>query len=476
MAQIKFKNGKAKLGELKAWEDNPRVTDPKFEGDLKSSLDKFGLVEVPVINTDNTIVAGHQRIGKLIDKYGPDLEIDIRIPDRELTPEEFIEYALISNKVSARFDYDKVRSFGDIPFRAGFEDWELDRVDTELPKDITEQAIQKRESHRKLKDRFIVPPFSVWNAQQGYWQERKRDWLGLGIQSEEGRTGDLLNMSSAALFQRFGSYENFKKFKAENEAAYSDWSEKYDGGHAYAKGGTSVFDPVTCEICYTWFCPEEGYILDPFAGGSVRAVVASTLGFNYDGIELREEQIKANREQVKDIADPNSPKPRYFKGNALNLDKLKLRKEYDFIFTCPPYYDLEQYSDNPEDLSNLSWEEFKEQYALIIHKACNKLKPQSFAVFTVGDIRDKKGAYRDLIGLTVNSFLAAGLEYYNSAVYCETAISAGIRAARIFNASRKLIKTHQNVLIFFKGEISEIKQKFPPFDFELPEEEEGDLE
>jgi len=40
-----------------------------------------------------------------------------------------------------------------------------------------------------LKDRFIVPPFSVLDARQGYWQERKRQWLAIGIQSELGRGG-----------------------------------------------------------------------------------------------------------------------------------------------------------------------------------------------------------------------------------------------------------------------------------------------
>lgn len=36
---------------------------------------------------------------------------------------------------------------------------------------------------------FIVPPFSVLNAREGWWQERKRKWLALGIQSELGRGG-----------------------------------------------------------------------------------------------------------------------------------------------------------------------------------------------------------------------------------------------------------------------------------------------
>ncbi len=42
-----------------------------------------------------------------------------------------------------------------------------------------------------LGEEFIIPPFSVLNAREGWWQERKRKWLALGIQSELGRGGDL---------------------------------------------------------------------------------------------------------------------------------------------------------------------------------------------------------------------------------------------------------------------------------------------
>ena len=40
-----------------------------------------------------------------------------------------------------------------------------------------------------LAERFGVPPFSVLDARQGYWQDRKRAWLSLGIKSEIGRGG-----------------------------------------------------------------------------------------------------------------------------------------------------------------------------------------------------------------------------------------------------------------------------------------------
>ena len=50
----------------------------------------------------------------------------------------------------------------------------------------------------KLGGEFLIPPFSVLSAREGWWQERKRAWLALGIQSELGRggqAGEKLTMS-----------------------------------------------------------------------------------------------------------------------------------------------------------------------------------------------------------------------------------------------------------------------------------------
>ncbi|KKK48239.1 hypothetical protein LCGC14_3147140, partial [marine sediment metagenome] len=68
-----------------------------------------------------------------------------------------------------------------------------------------------------------------------------------------------------------------------------------DGSMEYMAPGTSIFDPVLCEIAYRWFSPPDGRVLDPFAGGSVRGIVAAYLGRDYTGIDLSLPQVEANR-------------------------------------------------------------------------------------------------------------------------------------------------------------------------------------
>ena len=130
----------------------------------------------------------------------------------------------------------------------------------------------------------------------------------------------------------------------------------YEGPDTY-QSGTSIFDPVLCELAYTWFTAPDAAILDPFAGGSVRGIVAAYLGRYYVGIDLRPEQIAANAEQGAAIVPDNMP--HWIAGDSLEMDSLLPEGEaYDFIFSCPPYADLEVYSDDPRDISTMGYVDF----------------------------------------------------------------------------------------------------------------------
>lgn len=239
------------------------------------------------------------------------------------------------------------------------------------------------------------------------------------------------------------------------------------GEDAQATGtGTSIFDPVLCELAYRWFCPLGGLILDPFAGGSVRGIVASKLGRQYVGVELRAEQVSANRDQAGEIC--GDPMPVWQVGDSAALIP-SLSLEADFVFSCPPYADLEVYSDDPRDLSTMKYNAFRSVYNEIIVASCRKLKDDRFACFVVGDVRDAKGFYYGFPWHTIDAFERAGLRLYNEAVLVTAVGSLPIRVGKQFSSSRKLGKTHQNVLIFCKGDPRKATEAVGEVDFgELP--------
>jgi DNA modification methylase len=551
-----------------------------------------------------------------------------------------------------------------------------------------------------LRDKFIEPPFSVLDTKSGNWQRRKKLWKKIGMKSEVGRDATTFNMKSWTDKKR---EQGLKGNKVPSD--------------------TSIFDPALCEVLYHWFVPKGGTILDPFAGGSVRGIVAHKLGFKYTGIDIRPEQIESNREQAIDILGPqnqpqwivgdsnevlNSFSPSdltpvhidsngmYFKRedyagfttidkssgtkvrayNNMILDQegaeylvvgcpadslmqvyvsemavkhgmktkvfipkrqnpsdmtkycmdlgadidelaspcypnhyrkavkdfsidnkvvkwnpsisaldsmeqvknlpkgakriviptgsgaiavgvicglikngrtdvdvvlvkvskafggkeqivesvkrhfasldvyipmpnidvidptmdykkevyytledgteldpvysgkaykwmlenpkentllwisgrrpnLKINyvpsrnEEYDFVFSCPPYADLEVYSDLPGDISNMPYNNFMTAYEEIIAKSCNSLKSGGLACFVVGEVRNKKGDYIGFVPDTIKAFEKAGLKFYNEGILLNAMATAGMRAGGNMK-SKKLVKVHQNILVFRK--------------------------
>lgn len=306
-----------------------------------------------------------------------------------------------------------------------------------------------------LRDRFLVPPFSVLDTRAGYWRDRKQRWLRLGIKGELAPgERELAALERDGLLGSDGRSDRLLNPAGSRKGMGGDY-DLSKGENAYGGSGTSLFDPVLCELLYRWFCPQGGQVLDPFAGGSVRGVVAAMMERIYYGIDLREEQVEANRQQADQLHTYYSPtpKPVWAAGDSGQLLLQEQAEFYDFVFSCPPYYDLEVYSDHPCDLSNLSsYEEFQQEHAHIIDLACRALAPDRFAAWVVGEVRDKSGCYLGLVPDTIKAFEAAGLRLYNEAVLLTAVGSLPVRVSAAFGPGRKLGKSHQNVLVFAKGD------------------------
>ena len=294
-----------------------------------------------------------------------------------------------------------------------------------------------------LADKFGVPPMSVLNRREGWWRHRSRSWLRLGIQSEIGRGAELDDETAAHQAVASGLPLHVR---TDPFAAFLR-----DGIEESQLAGVSIFDPVLCELAYRWFSAPGDAILDPFAGGSVRGIVASHMGRSYLGVDLRPEQIEANEEQLG-LADWREL-PTWIAGDSATLENLLEPGEaFDLLFTCPPYGDLEVYSDRPEDLSRMNADGFREAHADIIRQAVERLRPDRFAAWVISDIRDRRGAYRSLDAETVAAFEAAGCLYLNETILLGNLTTASVRAERPFRATRKLTRVHQKMLVFCKGD------------------------
>lgn len=147
---VEFHTEWRKVGQLVPYEYNPRHLTKRQYRTLKKSLQKFSLAEIPVINTDGTILAGHQRIAILTQMYGPDYELEVRIPNRVLTPKECQEYIIRSNQNHASWDVDMLANVFDTSdlMDWGFSKSFLAGEDIEIP-EMSDILVEKDPRGRK---------------------------------------------------------------------------------------------------------------------------------------------------------------------------------------------------------------------------------------------------------------------------------------------------------------------------------------
>lgn len=297
--------------------------------EISASIKRFGFV-APLLYNEGTgkLVAGHGRLAalKLMREHGDSqpagLQGEWEVPViRGLTfanDREAEAYLVADNRLVelGGWDADLKEMLKDISDNTelalegvGYTDADLEMMlnggQVPVPEQPTESNgsnINVQVNHGALSTRFLVPPFTVLDARAGWWADRKRLWLSLGIKSEEGRDG-------------------LKDTSLRSPLSY------FNDGKLVAGDSGSIFDPVLCELVYSWFCPPDGKVFDPFAGGSVRGVVAAKLGRHYRGIELRGVQVDANRRQWADIC-AQSPALLLSKPSEDNLPELTPVQEH----------------------------------------------------------------------------------------------------------------------------------------------------
>jgi len=497
MSDLTWTNSTRKLSDLIPWEKNPRQIKDAGAKRLVESMDQFGQIHAIAIGPGGEIYDGHQRsfVWAACERYGPDFEVDVRVASRPLTePEREKLVIFLHSGATGSYDWDILSSWNTPTLKSwGLDEgqlrgWNDDAANLALMLEAESEpsdAEREEQARQTLAERFVVPPFSVLNARQGYWQERKQAWIALGIDSELGRCGE-----PAASYKNQGALSALQSGKphtlgaiAPNEGgvngiltspgkyadngllgfsqqARSHYSAKVFGteGNASEQTGTSIFDPVLCECAYTWWTGQGFKVLDPFAGGSVRGIVAAYLGREYVGVELRKEQVNANAPQAEALGLA----PRWVHGDSADIREL-VAEPVDFVFSCPPYYNLEVYSDLEGELSAApTYAEFLEGYRHIIAECVALLRDDRFACFVVGDMRDKKGLYRNFVSDTIAAFQDAGTTLYNEAILVTAVGSLPIRVSSQFPVGRKLGKTHQNVLVFVKGDWRKAAQACGP--------------
>lgn len=380
-----------------------------------------------------------------------------------LSSEERREFIIKDNVGFGEWDTDALSDdWSDIDF----DEWGLDGLWENEEEELGTSERVKDDGAEKcsLNDRFIVPPFSILDTRKGYWQARKKEWRKLIGDMGESRNDLLLNdeclkykdLYQSSRFEREKLGVSFKEYLDK----YVSEEEKEMAAQKALSAGVSLLDPVMAEIVCRWFGFEKCKSFDCFAGDSVFGYVSSYLGNEFIGIELRPEQAQLNNDRTEGMS------ARYICDDGQNVAQHIEAESQDLLFSCPPYFDLEKYSDLDNDASNQkSYVDFIAILRNAFTSAIGCLKNNRFAVIVVGDVRDKRtGFYYDFCGDIKQIFKDGGMPLYNEVILVEAGASTAIRAGRSM-ITRKVGKMHQNILVFYKGAPKQIKNNYKAIEY-----------
>jgi hypothetical protein len=174
-----------KLGDLIPNAKNPRKISQDKLAALQDKIERLGFHNPIKTDENMQVLGGNQRLKALLKIAGKDLIVPVMVPNRPLTEEEKQEVIITDNIADGQWDWEKLSKEWDKELTAS---WGLDWLECDYDDG---QNNNQQQSAAHLQDKFIIPPLTVFDTRQGYWQERKRLWNNLINDEGESRQGKL---------------------------------------------------------------------------------------------------------------------------------------------------------------------------------------------------------------------------------------------------------------------------------------------
>jgi hypothetical protein len=312
-----------------------------------------------------------------------------------------------------------------------------------------EQAKLKRLAHATMTN--------VWNSTKGDWLRLKKEW-NEKIEAAGERNG-VLNPKFASREGAWQGTSGMANVVLQTRTLEQDGTIKEDKTKSL-NGNVSVLDPVVCDVILRFFMPKDGVrVYNPFGGGVQMGFVAGSYDYEYLSSEIRQNQCDSNNAICKDFYNT-----KWIKSDT---SKFTPKQNYDLVFSCPPYYKVEEYLDydgkSPEGELNSypTYEQFRDMLFQGYKNAISVLNDNCFFVVMTGDSRDSKGGYYGCEAEHELFFKSQGLHIYNRITYLECEFTRLAQAKKTLN-TRKFPKREQKILVFYKGDMSKIKDLYAP--------------
>ena len=222
----------------------------------------------------------------------------------------------------------------------------------------------------------------------------------------------------------------------------------------------STYNPTQARLFLDYYMKPGAHILDPFMGRGTRSVMTYSLGMSYTGFDTCKDTVAIN-ERLLDRArakhgDTGAASTLHL-GDGTALAPYEGQENlFDGVFTCPPYYGIEQYSGAEGDLSHMTDDEFNDRMRVLFRhlhrlvKPSGKYRPDLHPVLmTVGTVRHGEDGIVDMDSLFQGFARDAGFVLHDKVVTENRAPGAGFTFRRNWSLGF-VTKAHETTLVWLK--------------------------
>jgi DNA modification methylase len=306
------------------------------------------------------------------------------------------------------------------------------------------------------KEKYGIFPTTTWdiNYSDKLTQELKEK-IGDGV-SESSFTREGAWNSGGGLKNKYWNKKDTFTRKNSGTLGYKSarkdcFSKQTDDESCYrGKITESIFSPQIAQYVFSMFAPKKGLCFDPFGGGGTRAIIASINGLDYKGVEIRQDEVNAINERLK-YNDINNAE--IICADSQNCNMI-MSDSADFSITCPPYYNMEMYKGGENDLSMKdTYEKFLEGIFKVAKETYRIMKDNTLVTIVIGLHRSKNKELFPMHHDFATIYRKVGFKFKEEIILCHKNNGALQRVGNFQKGSNLLIRTHEYLLLFKKGEI-----------------------
>jgi len=236
-------------------------------------------------------------------------------------------------------------------------------------KPLKERLAKTKVRRQQVLDKFGFVPSSILQVNRG-----KLSRSLFSFQKEDPRCTS------------YGSDKARAKHEELRQAGYEGWkSNPSRGGCGRSRAGLSIMPAELVDFFIKFYAGPGQMYLDPFMGHGIRLQVAALRGMHYTGYDTSAE-FYAYIQYILSRIDPHELNLLAYHEDARDMSRVS-DNSADFCFTSPPYWNIEDYGDDPRDLANstTSYNEFVEQMGAVFAQLFAKIKPGGWCIFNVND-------------------------------------------------------------------------------------------